>query len=564
MSWEASMQTLYSVNELIAASENKLSIHTIKDYCRRGELHPCIYFEGNIVCINKERFQDSIDKRDPVAHIETVSWARKFKGYISASNFINYITYTDPNTSDIFFNIEKIIEHIRSINDLPPLQKDEYLKAFPPLIDDDIQEKRWLREVAHFKGNTFQASEIVFHISEVKKILMPAKDTNQIKFLNYSDKSFLTQIFGNQYFSPIEASCLLSGDDPIQMNRCINDTNFDQSFPNFSESYNFINSAIHAGGLPKDWIQADQLKAYLKNNGKIIMGFNDIYFNQSNTFENFDKKSTLKLNISKELDSNYIKIFTVVEFLKKMNSLRYDEVITPIKIMFNNLTLYTLDENLKPVTGYDFCDGACINYLSSFLENADEDIRMLDAAKFSVDEYLWEKNEFFSNKDVISFDLSKKNYNLFLIAFLLNPDDEHIFLNNPDINILQKIINNKDQDLINYMEINLDKLRNNKNKAEQLKIENEKLKDQLLEKEQKIQDIEATKVSSICHPALDPTNANHAPELLLAVEAWEAKYIEGKYPHHEHTPAIKHFLKDKEVKNERLATRISAITNPRK
>ena len=102
MPWEASMQTLYSVNELIDASENKLSIHTIKDYCRRGELHPCIYFEGNIVCIHEERFQDSIDKRDPVAHIETVSWARKFKGYISASNFIDYITISFLSLYNIF------------------------------------------------------------------------------------------------------------------------------------------------------------------------------------------------------------------------------------------------------------------------------------------------------------------------------------------------------------------------------------------------------------------------------------------------------------------------------
>ena len=97
------MQKLFSLNEIIDASENKLSIHTIKDYCRRGELHPCIYFEGNIVCIHDERFQNSIDKRDPVAHIETVSWARTFKGYISASNFIDYIAHTDTQASDVFF-----------------------------------------------------------------------------------------------------------------------------------------------------------------------------------------------------------------------------------------------------------------------------------------------------------------------------------------------------------------------------------------------------------------------------------------------------------------------------
>lgn len=189
MPWEASMQTLYSVNELIAASENKLSIHTIKDYCRRGELHPCIYFEGNIVCINEERFQNSIDKRDPVAHIETVSWARTFKGYISASNFIDYIAHTDTQASDVFFNVTKIIEHISLINDFPLLQKDEYLKAFPSIIDDDIQEKRWLHEINDFKGNIFKAHEIVFHVSEVEKLLLTHSKPSQspVKFLNNTE-----------------------------------------------------------------------------------------------------------------------------------------------------------------------------------------------------------------------------------------------------------------------------------------------------------------------------------------------------------------------------------------
>ena len=67
MPWEARVQKVFSLNELIATSENKLTIHTVKDYCRRGELHPCIYFEGNLICIHEERFQDSIDKRDPLA-----------------------------------------------------------------------------------------------------------------------------------------------------------------------------------------------------------------------------------------------------------------------------------------------------------------------------------------------------------------------------------------------------------------------------------------------------------------------------------------------------------------
>ncbi len=48
------------------------------------------------------------------------------------------------------------------------LKQDEYLKALPKMIDDDIQEKRWLHEIKYFEGNPFKSKEIVFHVNEVK------------------------------------------------------------------------------------------------------------------------------------------------------------------------------------------------------------------------------------------------------------------------------------------------------------------------------------------------------------------------------------------------------------
>ena len=86
---------------------------------------------------------------------------------------------------------------------------------------------------------------------------------------------------------------------------------------------------------------------------------------------------------------------------------------------------------------------------------------------------------------------------------------------------------------------------------EQLKKENERLKAEL------------EQVTPI-HPALDPAHKNHAPELLLAVQAWEAKYLENEYPHQEHTPAITNILKNKNVIQVNLVKRICAITNPNK
>lgn len=66
------------------------------------------------------------------------------------------------------------------------------------------------------------------------------------------------------------------------------------------------------------------------------------------------------------------------------------------------------------------------------------------------------------------------------------------------------------------------------------------------------------------HPAIDSGNKNYAPELLLAIQAWEAKYINNEYPHQDHTPAIKAILTKKGLTNVRLLDRISAITNPKK
>jgi len=66
------------------------------------------------------------------------------------------------------------------------------------------------------------------------------------------------------------------------------------------------------------------------------------------------------------------------------------------------------------------------------------------------------------------------------------------------------------------------------------------------------------------HPALDKENKNHAPELILAIEAWEAKYLNDEYPHHDHTPAITNILKQQGITQVNLVKRICAITNPKK
>lgn len=66
------------------------------------------------------------------------------------------------------------------------------------------------------------------------------------------------------------------------------------------------------------------------------------------------------------------------------------------------------------------------------------------------------------------------------------------------------------------------------------------------------------------HPSQDINNSNHAPELIIAIEAWEAKYLHDEYKHQEHTPSITNILKAKNITGTNLVKRICAITNPNK
>ena len=274
------MQKIFSLNELIDSSESKLNIHTIKDYCRRGELHPCIYFEGNLVCIKEERDPDKNNPYDLVVHIETVSWSKVFKGYISAANFIDYIDPSQIDLTGIFYNVDMVLEQISSTSPLPELQPDEYFKAFPRKIDDDIQEKRWLREINDFPGNTFKADEIFFHASEVDKILLNLNSASKssLKSLNHSNKPFLSSILKKDFYSALEAACLMTGDNPqaLELLKENNLANYEQHYPENAKALNLILRAIEMNSIESNHnlIDALFLKEFLVTRGYIIEGFN--------------------------------------------------------------------------------------------------------------------------------------------------------------------------------------------------------------------------------------------------------------------------------------------------
>ncbi|MCJ8147142.1 hypothetical protein MKI79_09580 [Acinetobacter sp. A3.8] len=104
-------------------------------------------------------------------------------------------------------------------------------------------------------------------------------------------------------------------------------------------------------------------------------------------------------------------------------------------------------------------------------------------------------------------------------------------------------------------------IQQNEPNVDNLNAEIAQLKDQLAQAQQRIQELEVSQ--KFQHASLDLNNKNHAPELLLAIQAWEARYINNEYPHMEHTPAIKAYLAKNGYTVTRLKERISAITNPK-
>ncbi|WP_179990913.1 hypothetical protein [Acinetobacter sp. YH1901141] len=268
------MKSVYSLEEVIAASQNSLSINDIKHYCRIGKLNPCIYFEGNLVCIREDRYQETPCKTDPVAHVEEVKWSTIFEGYIHFSQLIDYLDPKHALDSGIFYNVDKILEFITPLNTdtlKVPLAKNEYLKAFPRKIDDDIKNIRWLLEATDFEGNTFYSRDIVFHHSEVEFLLPHSQKAFQVKI----DTPLF---YKNEFFTLIEAACLIANINPVDINNAWDDANFSAKYPKFVEAHNFVLSIYHTSNLKRSespLFLASELKQLLANKGILISGFND-------------------------------------------------------------------------------------------------------------------------------------------------------------------------------------------------------------------------------------------------------------------------------------------------
>lgn len=325
------MKSFYSLEEVIWASQNTLSINDIKHLCRIEKLHPCIYFEGNLVCIKEERYQDDPSKTGPIAHMEEVKWSLIFKGYIYFSKLIDHLDPKQDSNFGIFYNVDKIVQSIsQPTSDISTfaLADNEYLKAFPRKIDDDIKNIRWLLEAADFEGNPFNANEIVFHHSEVDALFSQSQNTTD-------RKPEIPIFFKNEFFSLIDAACLIANENPVLINNAWDDDNFSINFPKFVEAHNLIRSIYLTSNLKNSespLFLAHELKQLLANKGIFISGFN----------ENIEQT-----NLETEL---YELRKEKIKLLEKMIELESNiQELENIKI---NLEA-TMKENCLPFTGDD-------------------------------------------------------------------------------------------------------------------------------------------------------------------------------------------------------------------
>lgn len=267
------MKKYYSIDKIIQKSDYQLDHHDLKDLCIRGLLTPCIYFAGNIVCIHEERHQNEIDARELGPHIRSISWTSTFKGYINSDEFLEFIdSSTTPTTKiNVFFHVQKIIEYIDPLNEFQSLAQDEYLKAFPRMADDDIRNIRWLVEDKHFEGNPFSLTEIVFHHSEVDALF--SKNQSVIE-----TKSNTPIFYKNEFFTLIDAACLIANENPVTINGAWDEDNLSAKYPRFVEAHNFILSIYHTSNLKDSEspvFLSYELKQLLANKGIFISGFNE-------------------------------------------------------------------------------------------------------------------------------------------------------------------------------------------------------------------------------------------------------------------------------------------------
>lgn len=129
-----------------------------------------------------------------------------------------------------------------------------------------------------------------FSFEPTQKVTTVTNDLNK-KTQKFNIKDCEKKLLYKQpLLSEHEAACIISGDDPNTVNRCQNDTDFEQNFSSYLDALSFIASSTRSTLLISDnyngVIHREDLREYLTAENIPIDGFNDDMQQQNNNFGN--------------------------------------------------------------------------------------------------------------------------------------------------------------------------------------------------------------------------------------------------------------------------------------
>ncbi len=271
------MKTFFTLDEVLSASQGTLTLLDIKDYCRQGYLHPCVYFDGNIVCFEDERNQESIDKRDSFSHCVKAKWHLIFEGYIHNKDFINILDTTEK--SYFLWDIDNIVVQY-SNTEIPDLSLNQSLRAYERRYDDDIKDFYWENDFGdkEYQGIKYSNKEIVFHIKELNQIHFDDPERNEFESLKakYRLDDYKIFLFSKPLLTIHEAASIVSLNNPVFVEIYKDHPNFSKYFQHYIHAFNLIHSWIKAGNLKQndEAISSEDFKQILSKNTINIQGYN--------------------------------------------------------------------------------------------------------------------------------------------------------------------------------------------------------------------------------------------------------------------------------------------------
>ncbi len=210
------------------------------------------------------------------------------------SEFISIVKYLDDLASKNDSTIKSTISYLFEHNYLSKTELYIHCGLCVTVVDNsglfDIETPREVltaifKELTNPFGSEYKSipkdTRNRFSDYYVRKSELPAIEpvaTNQPQAGEIEQQTAILQrdplLTNLDIFSIVEASCLISGDNPIQVNICSNDTNFWQTYDEYLKAESFISAGIKSGKLDSD-ITRQSLQKYLLEKSYVIEGFND-------------------------------------------------------------------------------------------------------------------------------------------------------------------------------------------------------------------------------------------------------------------------------------------------